>query len=93
MKHKRGTRDSKSLELKVQWQAAHRFASEEAFRDRIIGETICLTTVDKVVQHLATKFEQPNSEAVPDVEPGLVLRDSTGEGAFQSISDQPSMPR
>jgi hypothetical protein len=83
MKHKRGTRDLKSLEFKVQWQAAHRFASEQAFRDRNIGETVCLTTVDEVAHQLATTFGQPVPEAVSEVEPGLVLSNPIGEGAFQ----------
>ena len=43
MKRKRGTRDSESLELKVQWQAARRFIQKEAFFDRLKGEPVCLS--------------------------------------------------
>jgi len=86
MTHKRGLRrSSKSYELRQQWHDAQGFVSGEAFRDRLISETVCLTTIDKVVQHLATTFEQAAPEAVPEVEPGLVLRDPLGQGAFQTI--------
>ena len=88
MTHKRGLRrSSKSHELRVQLNDAHRFVSGEAFRDRNIGETVCLTTIDKVVQHLAVTFEQAAPEAVPEVEPGLVLYNSIGEGSFQNTEN------
>ena len=64
---------------------AQRFVSGEAFRDRNISETVCLTNIDQVVQHLANDFEQPCPEAIPEVEPGLVLHNSLGEGAFQTM--------
>jgi len=34
---------------------------------------------------LAATFEQAAPEAVPEVEPGLVLRDPLGQGAFQTL--------
>ena len=52
---------------------------------RVKGESVCLDTVDDVAFHLALKFGEPVPEAVPDVEPGLVLSNPNGEGAFQSI--------
>ncbi len=86
MTHKRGLRrSSKSYELRQQWHDAQGFVSGEAFRDRLISETVCLTTIDKVVQHLAATFEQAAPEAVPEVEPGLVLHDPLGQGAFQTL--------
>ena len=86
MTHKRGLRrSSKSYELRQQWHDAQGFVTGEAFRDRLISETVCLTTIDEVVQHLAANFEQATPEAVPEVEPGLVLRDPLGQGAFQTI--------
>ena len=86
MTHKRGLRrSSKSYELRQQWHDAQGFVSGEAFRDRLISETVCLTTIDEIVQHLAATFEQAAPEAVPEVEPGLVLRDPLGQGAFQTI--------
>ena len=88
MTHKRGLRrSSKSHELRVQLNDAHRFVSGEAFRDRTMSETVCLTTIDKVVRHLADTFEQAAPEAVPEVEPGLVLYNSIGEGAFQNTEN------
>ena len=88
MTHKRGLRrSSKSYELRAQVHDAQRFVSGKAFRDRTISETVCLTTIDKVVQHLADTFEQAAPEAVPEVEPGLVLYNSIGEGAFQSLEN------
>ena len=86
MTHKRGNRrSSKSYELREQSHDAHRFVSGEAFRDRLISETVCLTTIDAVVRHLAETFEQAAAEAVPEVEPGLVLSNTIGDGAFQSL--------
>jgi hypothetical protein len=86
MTHKRGLRrSSKSYELRQQWHDAQRYVSGEAFRDREISETVCLTTIDEVVQHLAASFEQADPGAVIEVEPGLVLRDPLGLGAFQTI--------
>jgi hypothetical protein len=83
--HKRGRRNSKSKEVKDQKQAAIRFADDRAFRDKFRGESVCLTTIDAVVRHIAETFVQAVPEAVPEVEPGLVLRNSIGEGAFQII--------
>lgn len=86
MTHKRGLRrSSKSYELREQSHEAHRFVSGQAFRDRTVSETVCLTTVDEVVQHLAMTFEQPTPEAVPEVELGLILHDTMGRGAFQTV--------
>ena len=78
-------RSSKSYELRQQWHDAQDSVSGEAFRDRLISETVCLTTIDEVVKHLAANFEQAAAEAVLEVEPGLVLRNPLGQGAFQTI--------
>ena len=85
MTHKRGRRNPKSQEAKDQKQAAIRFADDQAFHDKVRGESVCLTTIDAVVRHIAETFQQAVPEAVPEVEPGLVLRNSIGEGAFQTI--------
>jgi hypothetical protein len=89
MTHKRGyRRSSKSYELREQLHDAHRFVSGQAFRDRTISETVCLTVIDEVVKHLAETFEQAAAGAVPEVEPGLVLYNQFGEGAFQTIEPE-----
>jgi hypothetical protein len=85
MTHKRGRRNPKSQELRTQWQSARRFVSEQAFFDRLKGESVCLATVDDVAYHLALNFEEPIPEAVPKVEHGLVLSNPNGQGAFQMI--------
>jgi len=83
MTHKRGRRSAKSEEIRSQWQAARTFVQDQAFFDRLKGESVCLSTPNDVADHLALTFGEPISEAVPNVEHGAVLTDSRGEGAFQ----------
>jgi hypothetical protein len=59
--------------IKVQRKAAWQYVRETEFRDRLIGETICRTDVNTITDELAKLFGQPESEAVPNVEHGLVL--------------------
>lgn len=89
MTHKRGRRNPKSQELRTQWQAARQFVSEQAFFDRLKGESICLVTVDDVTSHLTLKFEKSIPEAIPQIEHGLVLSNPSGQGAFQMIDPSP----
>ena len=84
MTHKSGRRNPKSQEFRIQQKDSRQFVRDQAFFDRVKGESICLDTVDDVAYHLALKFGVPVPEAVPDVEPGLVLSNPSGEGAFQS---------
>ena len=81
--HKRGRRSAKSEEIRSQWQAARKFVQDEAFFDRLKGESVCRSTPDDVADHLALEFGQPIPEAVPNVDHGSVLTDSRGEGFFQ----------
>jgi hypothetical protein len=85
MNHKRGRRSSKSLEFRIQQKDSRQFVRDNAFFDRVKGESVCLDTVDDVTFQLALKFGQPIAEAVPMVEPGLVISNPNGEGAFQLI--------
>ena len=85
MTHKRGRRNPKSQEFRIQQKDSRQFVRDQAFFDRAKGESVCLETVDDVVFHLALKFDEPLTEAIPDVEPGLVLTNPAGEGAFQLI--------
>jgi hypothetical protein len=85
MNHKRGRRNSKSQQFRDQLKDSRQFIQNQAFHDRLKGESICLASVDDVAFHLALKFGQPVSEAVPNVEPGLVLSNPSGKGAFQVI--------
>ena len=85
MNHKRGRRSPKSQEFRNQQKDSRQFIRDQAFFDRVKGESVCLDTVDDVAFHLALKFGEPVFEAVPDVEPGLILSNPSGEGAFQSI--------
>jgi hypothetical protein len=59
--------------IKVQKKAAWEFIRETEFRDRLIGETVCCTDINSITDKLAEVFGQPESEAVPNVEQGLVL--------------------
>jgi hypothetical protein len=81
--HKRGTRSAKSEEIRSQWQAARKYVQDQAFYDRLKGESVCRSTPNDVADHLAKTFEQPIPEAVPNVDHGSVLTDSRGEGAIQ----------
>ncbi len=83
MNHKRGRRSPKSEEFRKQQKDSRQFIRDQAFFDRVKGESVCLDTVDDVACHLALKFREPVPEAVPDVEPGLVLSNPSGNGAFQ----------
>jgi hypothetical protein len=85
MNHKRGRRSSKSLEFRIQQKDSRQFVRDNAFFDRVKGESVCLDTVDGITYHLALTFGQPVAEAVPRVEPGLVISNPSGEGAFQLI--------
>jgi hypothetical protein len=59
--------------IKVQRTAAWQYIRETEFRDRLIGETVCRTDINSITDELAKLFGQPESEAVPNVEHGLVL--------------------
>ena len=59
--------------IKVQRNAAWQYIRETEFRDRLIGETVCRTDINTITDELAKLFGQPESEAVPGVEHGLVL--------------------
>ena len=59
--------------IKVQRKAAWQYIRETEFRDRLIGETVCRTDINTITDELAKLFGQPESEAVPNVEHGLVL--------------------
>ena len=66
-------REQEHEAIKVQRKAAWRYIRETEFRDRLIGETVCRTDINTITDELAKLFGQPESEAVPGVEPGLVL--------------------
>ena len=59
--------------IKVQRTAAWQYIRETEFHDRLIGETVCRTDINTITDELAKLFGQPESEAVPNVERGLVL--------------------
>ncbi len=81
--HKRGRRSAKSEEIRSQWQTARKYVQDQAFFDKLKGESVCLSTSDAVACHLAIAFIQPISEVVPKVEHGDVLTNPRGEGVFQ----------
>lgn len=62
--------------IRVQRRAAWQIIRETAFHDRLIGETVCRTDINTITDELAKLFGQPKSEAVPNVEHGLVLSTS-----------------
>ncbi|MDT8782514.1 MAG: hypothetical protein IAX22_07735 [Candidatus Bathyarchaeota archaeon] len=66
--------DHKAIE--VQRKAAWQYIKETEFRDRLIGETVCRTDINAITDELAKLFGQPESEAIPSVEQGLVLMSS-----------------
>jgi hypothetical protein len=59
--------------IKIQRTAAWQYIRETEFRDRLIGETVCRTDINAITDDLVKLFGQPESEAIPNVEPGLVL--------------------
>jgi hypothetical protein len=59
--------------IKVQRTAAWQYIREAEFRDRLIGETVCRTDINTITDELAKLFGQTESEAVPNVEQGLVI--------------------
>jgi hypothetical protein len=59
--------------INVQRKAAWQYIRETEFRDRLIGETVCRTDINSITDELAKLFGQPESEAIPNVEHGLVL--------------------
>jgi hypothetical protein len=68
--------------IMVQRKAAWQYIRENEFRDRLIGETVCRTDINTITDELAKLFGQPESEAVPNVEPGLVLIGQLKEDNF-----------
>jgi hypothetical protein len=83
MTHKRGRRNPKSEEIRSQWQAARDFVQDQAFFDKLKGESVCRSTPNDVADHLAQTFGQPIPEIVPNVDYGSVLTDPRGEGVLQ----------
>jgi len=81
--HKRGRRSSRSEEIRSQWQAARKFVQDQAFFDRLKGESVCRSTSNEVAGYLAKSFDEVILAAVPDVDHGSVLTDPRGEGDFQ----------
>lgn len=68
---------------KEQRKAAYRYIRETSFNDAILMETVCRVSPDQIAYRLAVVFGQPNPDAIPAVEKGLVLTDSLGRGVFQ----------
>ena len=82
--HKRGRRSAKSEEIRSQWQAAREFVQDQAFFDRLKGESVCRSTTGDVEDHLTEVFEAVILGAIPNVDHGSVLTDPRGEGVFQT---------
>ena len=59
--------------IKVQRKAAWQYIRETEFRDRLIGQIVCRTDINTITDELAKLFGQPESEAIPNVEHGLVF--------------------
>ena len=89
MVHKRGRKHPKSKEFWSQNKEPYQFIRDQTFHDRLKGESIRLDAVVDVAFHLAFKFGQLVPEAVPYVEPGLILSAPNGIGAFQVIEPLP----
>ena len=53
--------------------AAWQYIRETEFRDRLIGKTVCRTDINTITDELAKLFSLLESEAIPNVEQGLVL--------------------
>jgi hypothetical protein len=66
-------REQDNAAIKVQRKAAWQCIRDTEFRDRLIGETVCRTDINAITDELAKLFGEPESEAIPKVEPGLVL--------------------
>jgi hypothetical protein len=72
MEHKRGRKHPKSKEFWSQNKESFQFVRDQAFHNRVKGESICLDTVEAVAFHLALKFGSEHSE-ITDLKT-LVLR-------------------
>ena len=81
--HKRGRRSAKSEEIRSQWHAARDFVQDQAFFDRLKGESVCRSTSNDVENHLTKVFGALILGAVPDIDHGSVLTDTRGEGVFR----------
>ena len=77
-------REQDYVAIKVQRKAAWQYIRETEFRDRLIGETVCRTDINTITDELAKLFGQPESEAVPNVEQGLVLAGPLKELIFDA---------
>ena len=71
--------------IKVQRKAAQQYIRETEFRDRLIGETVCRTDINTITDELAKLFGQPESEAIPNVEHGLVFIEPLKEYNFDAF--------
>jgi hypothetical protein len=74
--------DHKAIE--VQRNTAWQYIRETEFRDHLIGETVCRTDINTITDELTKLFGQPKSEAIPDIEPGLVLIGQLKEDNFDA---------
>lgn len=83
--NKQASKNHKSTEFRSQWQAARQFIHDHAFFDRLNGESVCLSTPNDIADHLVFVFGYAIPQAIPRIEPGLIIADSRGEGAFQHV--------
>jgi len=51
----------------------------------LIGETVCRTDINTITDELAKLFGQPESEAIPNVEHGLVFIEPLKEYNFDAF--------
>ncbi len=77
-------REQDYIAIKIQRKAAWQYIRETEFRDRLIGETVCRTDINSITDELGKLFGQPESEAVPNVEQGLVLTGPLKELIFDA---------
>jgi hypothetical protein len=70
--------------IKVQRTTAWQYIRETEFRDRLIGETVCRTDINTITDELAKLFGHPEAEAIPNIEPGLVLIGQLKEDIFDA---------
>jgi hypothetical protein len=89
--HKHGRRSAKSEEIRSQWQEARKFVQDQAFFDRLKGESVCRSIPSDVEDHLTKVFGALILGAVPDADHGSVLTDTRGEGIFQTLIVCPTL--
>jgi hypothetical protein len=80
----RGTRSEDAIRRRSQRRAAKKYMLDNSFEDHLNGDVVNLLRWETVVAYVGSQFEGVDVSAIPcAAEPGCVLSDPYGRGAFQ----------